>query len=81
MAFIDVILWVCMAVFLVGTVFIFEVTLSSLLGFVLLLVTCVFFASFFWAESMIVFGILFTVVALLAIRFIFREISNRIKKY
>lgn len=81
MTFIDIALWVCMAVFLVGTVFIFEATLSSLFGFTLVLVTCVCFASFFWAESMIVFGILFSFVALLAIRFIFREISGCIKKY
>lgn len=80
MDFITVMLWVCMVVFLIGVVFVFEATLSTLFGFALVLATCLFFATFFWMESMVIFAVMFSVFALLAIRFIFKEISNRFRR-
>lgn len=80
MVFFDLILWFCVAVFLTGLIFVFEAALSSGFGFLLLIGACGYFSAHFWHEGSIIFGALFTVFLIFAIRFLFREISHGRKK-
>lgn len=76
MPFVDFVLWVFMAVFLIGLVFVFEATLSSVFGFFLLLGSCAYFASYFWSSESIVFAVMFAVFALLSVRFLFGQMGK-----
>lgn len=76
MVFFDLVLWVCVVIFLIGLVFVFEATLSSGFGFMLLIGACGYFSSYFWREGMVIFGVMFVVFLILAIRFLFGEISK-----
>lgn len=70
MIFVDVVMWFCMALFLVGLIFVFEVTLSSIFGFALLAITSLYFAVHFWAQGMLVFAVMFGVAVLFSVRFL-----------
>lgn len=70
MVFFDLVIWFCMALFLVGLIFVFEVTLSSIFGFALLAITSLYFAVHFWAQGMLVFAVMFGVALLFSIRFL-----------
>lgn len=74
--FAEAILWICMAVFLIGLVFVFEKTLSSVFGFLLVLGTCIYFATYFWLSSTLIFAIMFAAFAVFAIRFLISEFSK-----
>ena len=75
MLFVDLAMWICMGLFLVGLVFIFESTLSSIFGFALVGITSIYFAVHFWFQGMLVFAILFGVAVLFAIRFLIGQAS------
>lgn len=81
MPFFDFVSWISMAIFLIGLVFVFEATLSSGFGFLLLIGSCIYFATYFWEQGMIVFGIMFAVFLILAIRFLFGEIYARRSRF
>lgn len=70
MVFFDLVMWFCMALFLVGLIFVFEVTLSSIFGFALLAITSLYFAVHFWAQGMLVFAVMFGVAVLFSVRFL-----------
>lgn len=81
MVFLDFVSWVCMVIFLVGLVFILEATLSSTFGFIMLILACVYFSSYFWNVGMIIFVIMFVVVLILAVRFLISEINSNKTKW
>lgn len=70
MIFVDVVMWFCVALFLIGLIFVFEVTLSSVFGFALLAITSLYFAVHFWAQGMLVFAVMFGVAVLFSVRFL-----------
>lgn len=76
MPFADLIVWVVMIMFLIGIVFVLEKVLSSVFGFFLLIISSVYFATYFWVSGAVVFGILFAAMSLLAIRFLIGKIPN-----
>ena len=78
MIFVDVVMWVCVALFLVGLIFVFEATLSNVFGFALIGITSVYFAVHFWTLNMLMFSILFGVAVIFAIRFLIgNAVRNR----
>ena len=81
MVFLDFVSWVCMVIFLVGLVFILEATLSSAFGFIMIILACVYFSSYFWNAGMIIFVIMFVVVLILAVRFLISEINSNKTKW
>jgi len=74
MLFVDLLMWVCALFFLTGLICIFEIKLSSVFGFSLLLVTNICFAAHFWVDGMPIFGIMFAVSAIFSIRFLIGSI-------
>lgn len=77
MPFSDLVLWISMAVFLVGVVFVFEEALSSAFGFLFLMGASAFLATHFWMSESLVFGIMFAVIAILAVRYFIGQIPSQ----
>lgn len=73
----DFFLWLWIFVLLVGFICVFEATLSSLFGYVILLGAGVFFCIYFIRLNLLFMGVLFAVLGLLAIRYLFSEIKFR----
>lgn len=78
--FSDFLMWICAFIFLIGLIFVFESKLSDILGFSLLLITSLCFATYFWTYNAAIFEIVFAVVAAFSIRFLIGSILNG-KKY
>lgn len=77
--FSDLLMWICAFIFLTGLIFVFEIKLSNIFGFSLLLITSICFAMHFWAINAAMFGIMFAVFAVFAIRFLIGSILNSTK--
>lgn len=67
--FLDILLWVCAGLFVIGLVFVLEQLLSSIFGYILIFLACVYFTTYFWLEGVLVFSVLFCLILILAVRF------------
>lgn len=79
MVFFDLVMWFCMALFLIGLIFVFEATLSSIFGFMLIGITSIYFAVHFWVQGTLIFAILFGVAVLFSIRFLIGQLATNRK--
>lgn len=73
----DLLLWVWVFILLIGLICVFEVTLSSLFGYIILLCSGIFFCVYFIRLNLLFMGVLFAVLSLLAIRYFFSEMKYR----